>query len=292
MTTMRNLPDVASREEWLAARKNLLAKEKALTQARDRVNADRRRLPMVRIDKPYTLAIDELVRVAGAEGPSPLSTSRSAASAVRSATRSHGGALSAIDAEYVLVAVGMAHTPAAAAQATAKLHELKQALAAWTFPRASLNFADTRREPQTFWDEATYHRSARFLRGGRAPGRGLDRHWCPLDHLADHRHRAQRSVWCARRDRQRGVDRAAGLVTVAALPVLTGLPQDTAGDPAALDRGFGAGMLICAGLYLLGGLVVWFGVPRRKASPPETVCRHHWSATDPQLEPARAAPIK
>ncbi|GAA2629627.1 DUF899 domain-containing protein [Actinomadura fulvescens] len=49
-----NLPDVVSREEWLTARKRLLAKEKELTQARDRVNADRRRLPMVRIDKPYT----------------------------------------------------------------------------------------------------------------------------------------------------------------------------------------------------------------------------------------------
>lgn len=54
MTTMGNLPEVVSREEWLAARKELLIKEKELTRARDRVNADRRRLPMVRIDKPYT----------------------------------------------------------------------------------------------------------------------------------------------------------------------------------------------------------------------------------------------
>jgi predicted dithiol-disulfide oxidoreductase (DUF899 family) len=54
MTTMKNLPEVVSREEWLAARKELLAKEKELTRARDRVNADRRRLPMVRIDRPYT----------------------------------------------------------------------------------------------------------------------------------------------------------------------------------------------------------------------------------------------
>jgi predicted dithiol-disulfide oxidoreductase (DUF899 family) len=53
MTTMDNLPEVVSREEWFAARKSLLADEKALTQARDRVNAQRRRLPMVRIDKPY-----------------------------------------------------------------------------------------------------------------------------------------------------------------------------------------------------------------------------------------------
>ena len=50
---MGNLPEVVSREEWLAARKELLAKEKELTRARDRVNADRRRLPMVRMDKPY-----------------------------------------------------------------------------------------------------------------------------------------------------------------------------------------------------------------------------------------------
>ncbi len=54
MTTIGNLPEVVSREEWQAARKELLAKEKELTRARDRVNADRRRLPMVRIDKPYT----------------------------------------------------------------------------------------------------------------------------------------------------------------------------------------------------------------------------------------------
>ena len=38
----------------MAARRKLLAEEKELTRLRDRVNADRRRLPMVRIDKPYT----------------------------------------------------------------------------------------------------------------------------------------------------------------------------------------------------------------------------------------------
>ncbi|MFZ0041809.1 MAG: DUF899 domain-containing protein [Solirubrobacteraceae bacterium] len=48
-----NLPDVVSQEDWLAARKDLLAKEKELTKARDRLNADRRRLPMVRVEKPY-----------------------------------------------------------------------------------------------------------------------------------------------------------------------------------------------------------------------------------------------
>lgn len=44
---------VVSRDEWLAARKALLAKEKAFTRQRDALNAERRRLPMVRIDKDY-----------------------------------------------------------------------------------------------------------------------------------------------------------------------------------------------------------------------------------------------
>ena len=47
-------PPIVSPQEWLAARKELLAKEKELTRMRDLVNAERRRLPMVRIDKPYT----------------------------------------------------------------------------------------------------------------------------------------------------------------------------------------------------------------------------------------------
>src|SRR4051794_6729881 len=48
-----SLPEVASREEWLAARRELLEREKELTRTRDALNADRRRLPMVEITKPY-----------------------------------------------------------------------------------------------------------------------------------------------------------------------------------------------------------------------------------------------
>jgi predicted dithiol-disulfide oxidoreductase (DUF899 family) len=48
-----NLPQVVSREEWLAARKKLLAREKELTRQRDALTAERRRLPMVKIDKEY-----------------------------------------------------------------------------------------------------------------------------------------------------------------------------------------------------------------------------------------------
>jgi predicted dithiol-disulfide oxidoreductase (DUF899 family) len=40
-----NMPEVVSREQWVAARKALLVKEKELTRHRDEVNAARRRLP-------------------------------------------------------------------------------------------------------------------------------------------------------------------------------------------------------------------------------------------------------
>ena len=48
-----SLPQVATYDEWRAARKALLAREKELTRQRDALNADRRRLPMVRIEKDY-----------------------------------------------------------------------------------------------------------------------------------------------------------------------------------------------------------------------------------------------
>jgi len=48
-----NLPPIVSRGEWQAARDKLLVKEKAATRARDALAAERRRLPMVRIDKDY-----------------------------------------------------------------------------------------------------------------------------------------------------------------------------------------------------------------------------------------------
>jgi predicted dithiol-disulfide oxidoreductase (DUF899 family) len=46
-------PQVVSQDEWLAARKRLLEKEKELTRQRDAVTAERRRLPMVEIEKDY-----------------------------------------------------------------------------------------------------------------------------------------------------------------------------------------------------------------------------------------------
>jgi predicted dithiol-disulfide oxidoreductase (DUF899 family) len=42
-----------SRDEWLAARKVLLAKEKEFTRQRDAISAERRTLPWVKVDKEY-----------------------------------------------------------------------------------------------------------------------------------------------------------------------------------------------------------------------------------------------
>jgi predicted dithiol-disulfide oxidoreductase (DUF899 family) len=56
-------PKVVSRTEWLAARRDLLAKEKEFNRQRDALSAARRKLPMVKVEKTYTF-----------EGPSGRTT--------------------------------------------------------------------------------------------------------------------------------------------------------------------------------------------------------------------------
>src|SRR6266576_7307182 len=51
--TVMSLPRIATRKAWLAARKELLAKEKDLTRLRDELNAERRDLPVAEIEKDY-----------------------------------------------------------------------------------------------------------------------------------------------------------------------------------------------------------------------------------------------
>jgi predicted dithiol-disulfide oxidoreductase (DUF899 family) len=48
-----SLPQVVTREQWLAARTALLTREKELTRTRDALNVARRRLPMVEVEKEY-----------------------------------------------------------------------------------------------------------------------------------------------------------------------------------------------------------------------------------------------
>src|SRR6202048_168156 len=54
-TSMMEKPKIVSREEWLAARENLLAKEKQLTRERDALAAERRRVPWMAVEKQYML---------------------------------------------------------------------------------------------------------------------------------------------------------------------------------------------------------------------------------------------
>jgi predicted dithiol-disulfide oxidoreductase (DUF899 family) len=63
-SAVRPLPNVVSPEEWRKAHEALLAKEKELTHARDALAAERRRLPVERIDKRYVFE--------GSQGPVSL----------------------------------------------------------------------------------------------------------------------------------------------------------------------------------------------------------------------------
>ena len=54
MDTSNPLPTrVVARDEWLVARKALLARERAVTHGLDALRAERRRLPWVKVEKPY-----------------------------------------------------------------------------------------------------------------------------------------------------------------------------------------------------------------------------------------------
>jgi predicted dithiol-disulfide oxidoreductase (DUF899 family) len=52
-STAEPMPMVVSENEWRVASEALLAKEKALTRARDALAAERRSLPMVKVEKRY-----------------------------------------------------------------------------------------------------------------------------------------------------------------------------------------------------------------------------------------------
>src|SRR3954468_15667305 len=48
-----NMPPVVSPQEWQAAWKEMLVKEKELTRARDALAAERRRMPRMEVEKEY-----------------------------------------------------------------------------------------------------------------------------------------------------------------------------------------------------------------------------------------------
>jgi EmrB/QacA subfamily drug resistance transporter len=81
--------------------------------------------------------------------------------------------------------------------------------------------------------------------------------------------------------------RAAGLIAVAALPLLTGMGPEAYRSPDAFDAAFHRAMPLCAGV-LVAGAVLAFATVRRPAPDcrrPE--CRTHGCVTAPPLEPPR-----
>ncbi|MEO3751976.1 MFS transporter [Streptomyces sp. B6B3] len=90
--------------------------------------------------------------------------------------------------------------------------------------------------------------------------------------------------------------RVAQLLAVAALPLLVGLSSDQYRDANALDDAFGAAVLICAGLMVVGAVVSFVAVPSElvAARPDEEVtrprCAHHCAVSAPPLEPGRDVP--
>ena len=63
-TSEMKIPRVVSPKEWEAARQKLLVKEKELTHARDALAAERRRMPLLAVEKEYNFD--------GPEGPVSL----------------------------------------------------------------------------------------------------------------------------------------------------------------------------------------------------------------------------
>ena len=110
-------------------------------------------------------AIDELIQIAGAASSSPL-VSLEVRQLGGELGRAHpdSGALAAVDAGYVLYAVGIAPTPEAAAQVRAHIEVVADALRPWAAGQTYLNFAETRRDPHTLWTETAQQR----LRGIKA----------------------------------------------------------------------------------------------------------------------------
>ncbi|MFE0473209.1 MFS transporter [Streptomyces sp. NPDC058947] len=78
--------------------------------------------------------------------------------------------------------------------------------------------------------------------------------------------------------------RAAGLVAVAALPLLAGMGEEAYRQPAAFDAAFGRAMVWCAGALVAGALVAAAVVRRPPPGCKRPECLRHVGVTSPPLE--------
>jgi FAD/FMN-containing dehydrogenase len=108
-------------------------------------------------------AVDALVSVAGAGAEFPLvSVEVRHLEGELGRARPEHGALAAIDAGYVLYAVGIAATPELAAATERQVGAVQAAMAPWRARHMYLNFAETRRDPASLWAEQAHHRLRRI----------------------------------------------------------------------------------------------------------------------------------
>ncbi|GAA2518338.1 MFS transporter [Streptomyces longisporus] len=82
--------------------------------------------------------------------------------------------------------------------------------------------------------------------------------------------------------------RAAGLIAVAALPLLAGMGPEAYLSPGAFDDAFHRAMLLCAGVLALGAVVAFATVRPLPPGCRRPECRTHGSVTAPPLEGERA----
>lgn len=108
-------------------------------------------------------AVDELVRAAGPGSGSPLLTVevRQLGGAFGRPRPEHA-ALASVEAGYGLYGVGIAATPELGAASEAQMGVVKEALSPWTARQMVVNFAETRRDPETFWRGEAYARLRRL----------------------------------------------------------------------------------------------------------------------------------
>ncbi|MEV6407724.1 MFS transporter [Streptomyces bobili] len=83
--------------------------------------------------------------------------------------------------------------------------------------------------------------------------------------------------------------RAAGLVAVAALPLLTGMGAEAYRSADAFDEAFGRAMVLCAGVLVVGSVIAFTTVRRPAPDCRRPECRTHGAVLAPPLEGERTA---
>ncbi|HEY2127531.1 MAG TPA: FAD-binding oxidoreductase [Streptosporangiaceae bacterium] len=113
----------------------------------------------VLLDILPAVAIDGLVQLAGPGADTPLLVVelRQLGGEMRWA-RPGNGALAMIDAGYALFAGGLVTSPESATAITRDIRAIQAAMAPWAARQMYLNFAETRRDPATFWTPQAYTR--------------------------------------------------------------------------------------------------------------------------------------